>query len=265
MSTALYFCRRLSRQAEYMANKTYEEQREQLQDLYLNTQSRLFYKILDKYEQITTQRYMPTTNTLLLYQRYMDQFRDIQNILDESARREYNIDFTQLTNLYNEIATYNLAPYTPDTVKFGQFESDRAMQVVKTYWCSDGRHFSDRIWKNKVLLHDTLQQGIFECFTIGAPKSELVKRLIHVLNTSYAKADRIARTELTYVQNQAIRDRYIQSGITKYKFLASNDYKTSDICKKLNGQTFYLANARVGINYPPMHPNCRSTVLAVIE
>lgn len=265
MDTAQYFCNRLSRQADYMANHTHQEMLDQLNHLYSDTLAQIIDQIVSKYEQLHSRWRPSTVNDLLLYNKYIDQFRAIENILNGCARQEYSIDNTELMNLYNEISHYNLTSYTPNTIRFGQFEPDRAQQVVNSLWCSDGRHFSDRIWSNRIELNNRLQQGLINCLTVGADKNTLTKTLRDTFNVSLYKADRIARTELTYVQNQGIRDRYIASGITKYKYLAAHDSRVSDICKKLDGRIFNLSDARVGVNYPPMHCNCRSTVLAVVE
>lgn len=53
--------------------------------------------------------------------------------------------------------------------------------------------------------------------------------------------------------------------IKKYKYLAELDKHTSEICQELDGQVFLLEEAEVGINYPPMHPNCRSTVIGYFD
>jgi uncharacterized protein with gpF-like domain len=43
------------------------------------------------------------------------------------------------------------------------------------------------------------------------------------------------------------------------------DSRTSEICRELNGKRFKLSEAEVGVNYPPMHPNCRSTTQLVLD
>lgn len=265
MSTATYFANRLSRQAEYIANATHQQMLDQLNHLYTETMNQIIDLLTTKWEQLHSRWRPSTVNDLLLYNKYVDQIRAIQEIINNCARAEYQIDNTELIDLYNGIAGYNLTGYTPNTIQFGQFDSTRAQQVVNSLWCSDGRHFSSRIWSNRAELNNRLQQGLINCLTVGAGKDDLTKMIQNAFDVSLYKADRIARTELTYVQNQCVRDRYIASGITRYKYLAAHDSRVSDICKRLDGRIFNLADARVGVNYPPMHCNCRSTVLAVID
>ena len=37
--------------------------------------------------------------------------------------------------------------------------------------------------------------------------------------------------------------------------------RTSDICRSLDGTVHKVSQAKVGVNFPPMHPNCRSTTV----
>lgn len=140
-----------------------------------------------------------------------------------------------------------------------------AQKVIDAVWCADGKHWSNRIWGNKDKLRARLEDGLMDCVSRGVSKDEMVKTLMHDFSVGFNDADRIARTELTFVQNQACRQRYEDAGYDRYKFLAEIDGRTSDICKNLNGKIFYFKDAQVGVNYPPCHPNCRSTVIPVID
>ena len=54
---------------------------------------------------------------------------------------------------------------------------------------------------------------------------------------------------------------YEEVGSDKYEYQAYLDSRTSDICKGLDNEIFYTKDAQTGVNFPPMHPNCRSTTL----
>lgn len=135
----------------------------------------------------------------------------------------------------------------------------------ETVWCKDGLTGAQRVEKQMTLLQNSLEKGMSDCVLRGASKDELVKTLKSRFGVSFSEADRMARTELTYIQNQATKDSYLKAGVEQYEYLAEIDSRTSDICAELNGQRFDIHAAVVGVNYPPLHPNCRSTVLAVID
>ena len=142
---------------------------------------------------------------------------------------------------------------------------DNRSSWSQSVWCADGLTVNGRVARNMAQLQMTLEKGLQDCLARGVPKDELVKTLMRKFEVSYSNADRLARTERTYIQNQATKESYIKAGVKQYEYFAELDERTSDECEEMNGQIFDVANAVVGVNYPPLHPNCRCTVLAVID
>jgi SPP1 gp7 family putative phage head morphogenesis protein len=58
---------------------------------------------------------------------------------------------------------------------------------------------------------------------------------------------------------------YLDAGYTQYQFITATDNITCDECGHLNRKIFSFADAQVGVNYPPIHPNCRSNVIGYKE
>lgn len=54
-------------------------------------------------------------------------------------------------------------------------------------------------------------------------------------------------------------------GIEWFVFVATLDDRTSEICQSMDGKKFKVKDAVAGGNYPPLHPNCRSTIRAYID
>lgn len=79
------------------------------------------------------------------------------------------------------------------------------------------------------------------------------------VDTSSYNARRLIRTESAYVAGQARAIGYEHNGTKKYEYVATLDLKTSEICRNLDGKVFFVKDKKVGVNYPPMHPHCRST------
>lgn len=132
-------------------------------------------------------------------------------------------------------------------------------------WCADGKDAATRLVSNMTKLQSTLEKGMVDCVVRGVSKDELVKTLQKRFDVSFSEADRVARTELTYIQNQATMDSYKKAGIEEYEYMAEVDERTSEECEELDGQRFPITAAIVGVNYPPLHANCRCTTIAVIE
>lgn len=129
-----------------------------------------------------------------------------------------------------------------------------------------GKMFSDRIWDNKDALVKYIQQDLTVGIIRGDSIQKMARQLKKDLKVLYYQAERLVRTETNYAMNQAHLKGYKDSGVVeKYEFLAAHDKRTSKLCRDLDGEMFELSKAVVGENYPPMHPNCRSTVAPVLE
>ena len=129
-----------------------------------------------------------------------------------------------------------------------------------------GKMFSDRIWDNKDALVKYIQQDLTVGIIRGDSIQKMARQLKKDLKVLYYQAERLVRTETNYAMNQAHLKGYKDSGVVeKYEFLAAHDKRTSKLCRDLDGKMFELSKAVVGENYPPMHPNCRSTVVPVLE
>ena len=129
-----------------------------------------------------------------------------------------------------------------------------------------GKMFSDRIWDNKDALVKYIQQDLTVGIIRGDSIQKMARQLKKDLKVLYYQAERLVRTETNYAMNQAHLKGYKDSGVVeKYEFLAAIDSRTSKLCKNQNGKVYKLSDATVGVNYPTLHPNCRSTVIPVLE
>lgn len=125
----------------------------------------------------------------------------------------------------------------------------------------NGLSFSDRIWKNKEGMIDTLRGTITEMFIQQKHIEQATEIMQSKFDVSRSSAERIIRTEGARVTEEATLQGYGEAGIEYYIFDSVLDERASDICEELNGQRFKLSEAQTGVNYPPMHPNCRSTTI----
>ena len=89
----------------------------------------------------------------------------------------------------------------------------------------------------------------------------MAARIRDRMGVAYSAAKRLVRTETAYIYEQATKDAYEECGVEWYEFLATLDGRTSEACRELDGKHFKVKDAMPGKNYPPMHPNCRSTTV----
>lgn len=128
-----------------------------------------------------------------------------------------------------------------------------------------GEYFSDRIWSNKKSLTAALQRTLTQSLAGGYSVAKATDLFRLNIEASKSNALRIVRTEIAHAVETANLDEYEELGVQEYQFIATLDDRTSEICAALDGEHFPIEAAEEGVNYPPMHPNCRSTTVPYIE
>ena len=162
------------------------------------------------------------------------------------------------------------ANYAAEQLGFGtnfyRIDSEMLQVVIGNPWCN-GKDFSERIWANREALAQTLQNEIAN----GLIRGEDYKTMSRILqqkfeNTSQKQAERLVFTEDTYLSNEAkIRPFERNAAYTHYEYLCVEDHRTCETCRALSGQTFEISKRNAGLNFPPMHPWCRCTVMPLVE
>ncbi|WP_339066759.1 minor capsid protein [Fusobacterium animalis] len=141
---------------------------------------------------------------------------------------------------------------------------DKIKAVLDRPW--SGANFSERLWGNTDKLAQTVKQEIVNGMIQGINLQTMTKRVSERFETAKKNdVERLLRTEVNYTLNQATLDGYKEAGIEKYEFSATLDSRTSQICSELNGEIFEIKKIAVGLNYPPMHPRCRSTTIPIVD
>lgn len=125
-----------------------------------------------------------------------------------------------------------------------------------------GEFYSDRLWHNKELLTRNLKRVLTDGIVNGKSYKSLARDLADVMDTNYSYAKRVIRTENANIYNQATAKGYEESGMVKrYQILATLDNRTSKKCQREDLKIYDLKDKEVGVNFPPFHVNCRSTIV----
>lgn len=106
-----------------------------------------------------------------------------------------------------------------------------------------------------------LQTIVPQAFARKLTQAQVTELLQNVGLKAKSRLQAVARTMNTYEFSYAVKMAMQENDIEEYEYCAVLDEKTSEICRSLNGQKFRVAQAKVGINFPPMHPNCRSFIV----
>lgn len=135
--------------------------------------------------------------------------------------------------------------------------------IVNQKW--DSKNYSSRVWGNKKGLADKVMKHITTGFIQGHDYKKMSDRLVKDMNVGYYEARRILQTETTGAIENAKAQIFKDLGVTKYKFIATVDDRTSEICRSLDGKIFDMKDRQIGVNCPFMHPFCRSTTVPIID
>ena len=122
-------------------------------------------------------------------------------------------------------------------------------------------------------IKDLLEQAMAPQPGTGQPISrvELIKGIeqeLGVKSARYAnRAQTIARTELTFAYNAGRLQTYRDSGLVEaVKFYTILDERRCDICASRQGLVISLSDWKnIAANSPPLHPNCRCVLTAVLK
>ena len=133
-----------------------------------------------------------------------------------------------------------------------------AMDYLSDYTFGNIKGMNDDI-ANK--LRQELQRGFME----GEGITQIKERVSKVFDVGENRAEMIARTETTRASSAGKYHAYVKAGVEgKKKWVTHFDNRTSDVCKRLDGQEVDLnedfIDAKTGWKgmYPPSHVNCRS-------
>lgn len=204
------------------------------------------------------------------YQYRIGRLEALQVDIDRRMRSLAQIEMTQTTAHYRATLTegyyrqiFDLQQQTGLGFSFSRISGQRVAETLAQNW--SGVHYSERIWHNADALSKRIKNDLMVSAMSGQGNRDIAKRLQQTFGVGAYDARRLVRTETAYMAGQAEIQSYQECGIEQYRFLATLDLKTSDKCQALDGKMFPVGAAQPGVNYPPMHPQCRSTTIITMN
>ena len=136
-------------------------------------------------------------------------------------------------------------------------------EAMKNNWA--GSNYSKRVWHNNKVLAKRIETNLFESFISGKSNKQIVDELEYLTDLGRHAANRLVRTETSYMVNSADLESSKQRGIKAKKFEATLDSRTSKICRRHNQKIIPIDKIKIGENAPPLHPYCRSFLADVLQ
>jgi len=160
-------------------------------------------------------------------------------------------------------ATFDLQQQTGLAYHFSGLPETEIKRLQAFKWTGEG--YSDRIWSNTGALASSVKDELLVSLMTGRSVRDTSQAIAERFEVSKGKARRLVRTESAFFHNQMELLSYEDAEIEKYKFVAVLDRRTSHICQEHDNKVYNTADAVPGVNYPPLHPWCRSTTIAYDE
>ena len=160
-------------------------------------------------------------------------------------------------------ATFDLQQQTGLAYHFSGLPETEIKRLKAFKWT--GEAYSDRIWSNTGALASSVKDELLVSLMTGRSVRDTSQAIAERFEVGKGKARRLVRTESAFFHNQMELLSYEDAEITKYKFVAVLDKRTSHICQQHDNKVYNTAEAVPGVNYPPLHPWCRSTTIAHVD
>ena len=144
-------------------------------------------------------------------------------------------------------------------------DETKLTKVISKPWTADGRTFSQKIWRDKNVLLDTLHIELIQSMARGEAPNRMISTIARKMNTSRSNAARLVMTESAFFSAAAQKDVYQELDVERYEIIATLDHKTSSICQSMDGKVFKQEDFEPGVTANPFHPHCRSTTAPYFE
>lgn len=204
----------------------------------------------------------------------------------ESGDKSFKLD-TKI-----EVPKY-LESLKPTMIKLMREQSNLAFQIVgvnhpfpeddgkaskkpKTFLQRLGDYFDRRTFAFATQVvketNRTLRASLKEGVVAGESIPQLKKRVSELFTGMEGyRSERIARTETILASNFSTEEAYVESGVVEAKeWLTTRDERTDDECADLDGKIITLGGKffdgdYFNGQYPPLHANCRCTIIPVVK
>ena len=160
-------------------------------------------------------------------------------------------------------AVYEAARMSGLDLQTGPIDEGALETILKKKWL--GQNYSERVWNNTQKVADALKEELMIGALTGKTEKEMTDSINEQFLSGRNKARRLVRTESSYIHNEAHFQAYKDYGIEEYRFVATLDLRTSQICRERDGSVYRVNDKKIGVNAPPMHPWCRSTTIMNLD
>ncbi|MFX0547922.1 minor capsid protein [Hathewaya histolytica] len=257
-------------------NQKYWEKRQEklIRELY-NKQEKKTLKILREYkntqkelEEIIVKLYMKYEEGGQLSYTEMSKYNRLTTLYNEIDKAIKELGSNESKAIRNDLIEnyYSAAERVGETLEKGNIGvkavevNKKAVEKAIMYPWS-GSDYKSRVWENKEYLAKKVKETITRGMIEGSSISNMTKALKEEMGKGAYECRRLVRTETSHILNSATYDRYKENNVTKVQFWAAEDERTCEECGAEHEKIYNIEDAPM----LPLHPNCRCTLIPVIE
>lgn len=189
----------------------------------------------------------------------MDLRQELESL---TARQQKTIDKT-MRNVYKDgymHTAYEIQKGMHIGWDFSTIDKRKIDKVINSPWAADGKNFSERIWGNGTKLVGELNQILTQNIILGESPQKAIDKLSKRMDVSKRAAGRLVMTEQAFFSAASQREAFKELDVEEFQIVATLDSHTSNICRKMDRKHFPMSEWEVGVNAPPFHVYCRSTI-----
>lgn len=197
----------------------------------------------------------------------IQQFENLNKQVDKLRSAMYHAEKGQSDRFYTDFmkdsynrATFDLQQKTGLAYSFSTLPEAEIRRLRTFKWSGD--NYSGRIWDNTGELARQLKNEFLVSLMTGRSNRDVINLISERFDVGRNNARRLVRTESAFFHNEMEALSYEEADIERYRFIAVLDKRTSSICREHDGKVYKVSERKTGINYPPLHPWCRSTTVA---
>lgn len=179
----------------------------------------------------------------------------VKELLEKSVVNAYSDSAKNVNYAYGMEATKSIA-------------KERVTKILMEPW--SGANFSESIWSNRDKLAGVVRNELTKGIYQGKSSQRICKEISKRMEGSKEDIMRVVRTERSHAVNKAKLEQYKDTGFEYYKYKAAiGQNRTCERCRKIHKESeekpIKLSEAVEGENFPPLHPNCRCTVVPFMK
>ena len=200
----------------------------------------------------------------------LNRFNELGQQVDKLRNAVYQAEMKQSDKFYQEFmkdsynrATFDLQQHTGLAYNFNTLPEAEIKRLSRLKWSGD--NYSGRIWNNTGELARQLKNEFLVNWMTGRSNRDVINSIAERFDVGRNNARRLVRTESAFFHNEMEALSYKDADIEQYRFVAVLDKRTSSICREHDGKVYKVSERKTGINYPPLHPWCRSTTIAYFD